>query len=1111
MSYEIFVSYSRKAPGICDEVVAVLRQDLGYHSAVFVDREDIPGGVEWLAHLRDAISEVKVLLLVATKEATEDPEFIRAEVREATERGIPIIPLEFDRDASKVLLGDGRRQYIKSPRSGDSCSDIPGLTSRLRRALTHRTHERLRERHAEATAWAARNIRHPSFWADSWRGYVNDSGPTAIIGPAGSGKTVIAAHHVQYAQHDQDLSCVLLHSDEVEEGLDRLAANLVSDNSEVLRQRLRTLAEHYGRRVLFIVDGLDQVQLAQDPKRTATVELLAFLDSAGGLIVTCRDDVWESTYAGHVATEVVTVTELDVERVVSHLPSARDNSLMRTPLFLDLAISRAARWRTIPDTDVDFFHRLFADIQDEGGGIPDSSGSRKQALLRVLALEQIRNLTYEIPLTTIANASRLGPAQLREAVNGLKRDRLLVERLSSGRVRTIRLAHDLLDCFSMADVVRRGPDRDGTARELCRRCEHECGWAVLSMLIRLGDDALRRALFDEFLRVLDEKRFGDTRMAQAWAVTYVLREQVSTVLPLVVEALRGERVASLRPDGSGGRGSELGVTLTQEAASSVASAFLALTTGDPRDSPHVVPVLERCLHRWDLKGRFIEALARYNTAEVERILVTFGTRTLETRDDLECLRYLAQGLARLEKTPELLGLLERIAADEDVDPVTRRRAYHALARLDGRAEPVRDEEEIIYGLRIDDDRGSYSDWDVVREYATYVHDQATIGRRSFSPAICRALIGSLLHEHVYVRIPAAGALGCFDDPMARDALLDQLLRDVLPTEIREASLDALKRQFDRIHDHEARQAFRFSLLYAAKTALERGSERVAADLVELATATPQWIVTPGALEATAPDGGQVHLSVDVSDGPGVSSFVQDRLAALGHIPTGPDLETKYRFAALRGGGAVEASLVPTTWSASNRFHRAVQQDPAWISHRPDGSWLLPLPFGEDVLPGVAVVHAVILTSDRQVVLAQRSDKVGYSPLHWSASFEEQLNERDFSREENPFLHAARRGFREEFGCEVEERQAIPLTTLMQIDLLNLGVVVLLLPDLTGAQIHEHWRSRAKDDWEARDVRWLPVDALLDGVGREPFTPLHCTSELRCQALARWLRRDPAGE
>jgi hypothetical protein len=356
------------------------------------------------------------------------------------------------------------------------------------------------------------------------------------------------------------------------------------------------------------------------------------------------------------------------------------------------------------------------------------------------------------------------------------------------------------------------------------------------------------------------------------------------------------------------------------------------------------------------------------------------------------------------------------------------------------------------------------------------------------------------HAHVHASNPATDARGCFDNPMAHDALLDQLLKEDLPAEARQGALDTLSRQLERIDDATEQQAFRMLLLRAARIAKSRGSAAVTEDLTGLAMKDASWLVTPGALEACGPP--HMPIRVTVQDGPPVDAVIEAQLEKLS-LPAGPDLETKYRFTALtHESDALAVTLTPTTWTSAKRFHTAVQRDPAWASKLPDGRWITPMPFGDRLLPGIAVVHAIIMTSDNDLIAAQRSAETSYAPLHWSLSFEEQLNDKDIRHDEDAFTAAARRGFHEEFGAGIPARNVVPLTTVMQIDLLNLGMVMLLRPPMTAEEIRDSWHSVAKDRWEAKEVHGLPLDGLDKGIASLGL--LHPSSKLRSLALRRWL-------
>jgi hypothetical protein len=337
--------------------------------------------------------------------------------------------------------------------------------------------------------------------------------------------------------------------------------------------------------------------------------------------------------------------------------------------------------------------------------------------------------------------------------------------------------------------------------------------------------------------------------------------------------------------------------------------------------------------------------------------------------------------------------------------------------------------------------------------------------------------------------------------MVCDTALDQVLAADASSQTRLSAVTALGLQLEEMGAAE-QQVLRMLLLRAARIAESRSSSGVADDLDRLALKDALWLVTRGALEACDPP--VVPLRVIVQDGPPINSFIEQQLQLLSPV-AGPDLETKYRFTALKhDAGVLSVALAPTSWTSASMFHDALQRDPAWASKQSDGRWLRPVPFGDQMLPGMAVVHAIIATSDGKVIAAQRSDEVNYSPGHWSVSFEEQLNEKDFGRNEDPFVAATQRGFHEEFGAEIAPGEVVPLAVLLQIDVLNLGVVMLVRTAMTATEIRDSWRSSAKDSWEAQQVYGLPLGELDTSIARFG-QQIHPTSELRCLALRRWLK------
>ncbi|MCX4974720.1 toll/interleukin-1 receptor domain-containing protein [Streptomyces sp. NBC_00620] len=1112
MPYEIFISYSRDATPICDDVLRILEERLPYEGVVFVDRETIPGGGDWWKRITSALAEVRYLLLLGTREAATKPDMILKELKEARKQEVVIVPVEFDAGAVKSLLGEGETHYLAAARRDDQCGDPAGLERALRRSLVQRVVDRLESRRRKAIAWAGQRLPYPSFWENVWDNLVPDTGAVVLVAPGGRGKSVVAAHFIDRICADTDVYPFLLEAADTARGADALAGELGARSANDLPGHLQSLREEHGKEVVFVVDALDQIPPGDDPKHTRTIGLLNVLHaSCDRLLITCQDDVWAAAYAPSLAFSVQEVGELDEGAVARILHSLRisseaiGNRLLRTPFFLDLALRRATVWDTIPAVETAFFRRLFRDAAEEGGPVPQVSGRRKHAVLTALAEAQLHAMSYEIPRATVHERSGLAEDAFTQAVARLKDDRLLMERRSA-----LRLSHDQLDAYAVAIAVYGTADPDAAARELCGRMETEIGWPVGSMLVRLAHEQhaepLLRTLFTEFLGILDCKRDGDVCMARAWGVTYVLRQRLPLLMPFVLEALGGSLVE--RP-GPGSTPSAIGdhPRVTQDAASSLASAFGGLEAGDVADVPRVLPVLADGLDKFRLKGRFVEALAKYRTAEVRALLTRRGNHELDRRTDLPCLRYVAQGLRGFDPHEATTDLLERIVNDTGIDPVTRRRARETLHAHDGRPEPERDETEIVEGLRIADTSGPYSDWDVVREYASYVRDEAARGR-AFGPKVVSALIDCFQHPMSYVGYPVAVALGCFDDDAARDALLEQLLRDVLTAEVREACLRALHQQFDRSGGEPLRhQLFAFQLLYAAHVARHRGAEAAARSLTEIVG--PNFDTDALDVLPHKPMDSPVALSVQLQSDSS-AALVDPALLRLEGPVDGPDLERKYRFTGIGLSAdrrALEISLAPTSWTEASRFHSALRQDPGSARntdrrHALAGNyrWIRPVPLGETVLPGIACVHCIVLSSDRQVLFSRRSTQSPYAPGRWSASFEEQLNEHDMGAHPDPFTHAACRGFHEEFGAEIHPARVTPLSAVIEIGLLNLALTMLLKPELTADEIEARWHTNAKDRWEAQTLDWLPVrSTALDS-----RTPAHPTTALRWAMLHRWL-------
>lgn len=105
-SSEIFLSYRRRdSSQTADDIRECLSKSFG-KSAVFLDVQSIPLGVDFRKHIEDEVSRAAIFLAIigphwaggdATRRRIDDAsDFVRIEVAAALDRGIPVIPVLVD-------------------------------------------------------------------------------------------------------------------------------------------------------------------------------------------------------------------------------------------------------------------------------------------------------------------------------------------------------------------------------------------------------------------------------------------------------------------------------------------------------------------------------------------------------------------------------------------------------------------------------------------------------------------------------------------------------------------------------------------------------------------------------------------------------------------------------------------------------------------------------------------------------------------------------------------------------------------------------------------------------------------------------------------------------
>lgn len=162
------------------------------------------------------------------------------------------------------------------------------------------------------------------------------------------------------------------------------------------------------------------------------------------------------------------------------------------------------------------------------------------------------------------------------------------------------------------------------------------------------------------------------------------------------------------------------------------------------------------------------------------------------------------------------------------------------------------------------------------------------------------------------------------------------------------------------------------------------------------------------------------------------------------------------------------------------------------------------------MPGIAVVHCLLVTADRKVVLAQRPPNTPHAPGRWSASYEEQITGSDFSHTSIDAASAAAvRGLREEFAVEASAADTTIVSVLMEMPILNPAIVVIVRCQATYQQIEDTWgrhqREGHHDEIAGLRAVELSEDRLRSTALAWEQERLHPTSALRLLLLARWLK------
>ncbi|WP_158219819.1 NACHT domain-containing protein [Ideonella sp. A 288] len=1137
----MFVSYSRGSSDLCKTVVEFVEGALNL--TVFQDVANIHPGVRWNEAIeRELLADRRpTVLLLATRPAVEHPEYIVGELVIALRTGLHIVPLEADPGCARPLLemairGSGSlpervRVHPQVLAVHDFNANRARLEDGLRLGLLGpRLVELLARRSGDYAAWRAHLARTHSFWVDATSPHAETleaDGGLVLIGPAGAGKSSLAAHVVDRlvadalhaptrstSGHPLLLRPLLLRESDLRDRGDSLARELGARSIDELQAHLEGCRESFGVQLLFIVDGLDQ--MAPDVGQTfrGYAEALARLSRVASTLVTCRREVWDEAYRRDVSLSRHDIEQLSPETVQRALEAKfggrafqMNTLLLRRALFLDLLLTHGERWSSVPDDDLGFLQQLWRDLAGEQS-VPSRGGrvSHRPALI-AMAKAQLELFRFDVPWSMLAVSQTNNVVAAFESLIEAR----ILRRVDDGRV---RFSHDLLDAFSMAEGLLAAPHQFD---KLVEALAEDGMWSVAATyagIARHRAPEHARVLFERFLGVLDDKPMGDLAMARAWAVTYALQERFEDFLPFILECFETDELLS--PGAPAPKSRLAPPRLTQAAASTLASAFLALRRGRAFDAARVLPRLKGKLYTWRLRFRVVDAIAKFDAPEARDALLGFAgwqRRALAAREEVYDERALVASLSALAGYDhgDVRALLRSVERDDALHPRVRRAAQQSLGLGHSTlAEPLElTDDELVEDLRpFEPDRDHpghdrYTDWRGVEAAAKAIELRIRKNGGQPSARVVAALIRALVHDQTAVRCTVAECLALVDSSDAGVALVAELGEADVPPQVRGACISALARILQRTSGVRL-HALRLDAARAAVVARRLGRNRAAEALWALATgheAAGDWPILAGGAALTPIGAKDFHVIESVSGAAPPVDWAGTLLHANELAAAGPELEAKFRYTGVHANGdALTLAVERSNWPVARTFHVVAREAPERLLPRFPTASLLPRPFGGAAAPGIACVHVVVRTLDGRVLLARRSSKAGYWPGAWSISFEEQVTARANGTPED-VVSAALRGFEEEFGLTIDARAATVKGALLELDTLNVAVVVRLDVPHRSAEIHTRWSTepRPRHHHEAAALEFVDDERARIAelvAGRSEREPLHPTSRLR---------------
>lgn len=165
----------------------------------------------------------------------------------------------------------------------------------------------------------------------------------------------------------------------------------------------------------------------------------------------------------------------------------------------------------------------------------------------------------------------------------------------------------------------------------------------------------------------------------------------------------------------------------------------------------------------------------------------------------------------------------------------------------------------------------------------------------------------------------------------------------------------------------------------------------------------------------------------------------------------------------------------TEWKEVQPLHEQLMSPAAsdladrWVGDfQRDGSW---------TIPNILTIHGVLLTADERLVVAQRSRHARYHALHWSLSYEEQVEFEDLGHGGSAFHRAASRGICEEFlGDGALDPSATKLVALtVERRIANPAFIAITRVGLRSHEVAElHRAAIDNNEFEPNTVEFIPA-------------------------------------